>query len=130
MPYQLRRKKIDVQITKTDTHLGCPMSGLDIFAIIVLVILLLAAVAIWVVLAMLPGKIAKSRNHPQAEAINIGGWLGALFAGVAWPIFLIWAYTKPIRITQKEETSSDLETLNKRIDTLEAKLATGRGKRA
>ena len=106
------------------------MSGLDIFAIIVLVILLLAAVAIWLVLAMLPGKIAKSRNHPQAEAINIGGWLGALFAGVAWPIFLIWAYTKPIRITQKEETSSDFETLNKRIDTLEAKLATGRGKRA
>ncbi|MHA1164397.1 MAG: DUF3302 domain-containing protein, partial [Alphaproteobacteria bacterium] len=63
------------------------MSGLDIFAIIVLVILLLAAVAIWIVLAMLPGKIAKSRNHPQAEAINIGGWLGALLAGVAWPIF-------------------------------------------
>ncbi len=103
------------------------MSGLDIFAIIVLVILLLAAVAIWVVLAMLPGKIAKSRNHPQAEAINIGGWLGALFAGVAWPIFLVWAYTEPIRITQEEETSSNLETLNKRIATLEAKLATGRG---
>ena len=106
------------------------MSGLDIFAIIVLVILLLAAVAIWVVLAMLPGKIAKSRNHPQAEAINIGGWLGALFAGIAWPIFLIWAFTKPIRITQEEETSSDIETLGKRIASLEAKLATGKGKRA
>ena len=106
------------------------MSGLDIFAIIVLVILLLSAVAIWVVLAMLPGKIAKSRNHPQAEAINIGGWLGALFAGVLWPIFLVWAYTKPIRITQEEEASSDLETLRKRIDTLEATLSTGKGKRA
>lgn len=32
------------------------MSGLDIFAIIILVILLLAAVAIWVVLTMLPSK--------------------------------------------------------------------------
>ena len=106
------------------------MSGLDILAIIVLVILLLAAVAIWVVLAMLPGKIAKSRNHPQAEAINIGGWLGALFAGVLWPIFLIWAYTKPIRVTQGEETSSEVETLLKRIDTLEAKLASSKGKRA
>ena len=105
------------------------MSGLDIFAIIVLAILLLAAVAIWVVLAMLPGKIAKSRNHPQAEAINIGGWLGALFAGIAWPIFLIWAYTKPIRVAQEEEISSETETLHKRIDSLEAKLATGKGKR-
>jgi hypothetical protein len=106
------------------------MSGLDIFAIIVLIILLLAAVAIWVILAMLPGKIAKSRNHPQAEAINIGGWLGALFAGVLWPIFLVWAYTKPIRITQEEDTSSDLNALRKRIDTLEAKLTGGKGKRA
>lgn len=106
------------------------MSGLDIFAIIVLAILLLAAVAIWVVLAMLPGKIAKSRNHPQVEAINIGGWLGALFAGVLWPVFLVWAYTKPIRIMQEEKSSADLETLRKRIDSLEAKLATGKGKSA
>jgi len=96
------------------------MSGLDIFAIIVLVILLLA---------MLPGKIAKSRNHPQAEAINIGGWLGALLAGVAWPIFLIWAYTKPIRVTQEGGISADLEALQDRIKTLEAKLATGKGNR-
>jgi hypothetical protein len=106
------------------------MSGLDIFAIIVLAILLLAAVAIWVVLAMLPGKIAKSRNHPQAEAINIGGWLGALFAGIAWPIFLIWAYTKPVTITREDKVSSEIERLRKLIDTLEAKLATGKGKRA
>jgi hypothetical protein len=106
------------------------MSGLDIFAIIVLGILLLAAVAIWVVLAMLPGEIAKSRNHPQAEAINIGGWLGALFAGVLWPIFLIWAYTKPIRITQNEDASSEIEALRKRIGSLEATLVTGKGKRA
>ncbi len=75
------------------------MSGLDIFAIIVLLILIVAAIAIWIVLAMLPGKIAAKRNHPQAEAINIGGWLGAILGGVFWPIFLVWAFTKPIRVT-------------------------------
>ena len=75
------------------------MSSLDIFAIIVLLILIVAAIAIWVVLAMLPGKIAAKRNHPQAEAINIGGWLGAILGGVFWPIFLVWAFTKPIRVT-------------------------------
>ena len=75
------------------------MSGLDIFAIIVLLILIVAAIAIWIVLAMLPGKIAAKRNHPQAEAINIGGWLGAILGGVFWPILLIWAFTNPIRVT-------------------------------
>lgn len=104
------------------------MSGLDIFAVFVLIVLLLAAVAIWIVLAMLPGKIARSRNHPQAEAINIGGWLGALLGGVLWPLILIWAYTKPIRITQQGDDGSDTETLKKRIETLEAKLAASRGK--
>lgn len=82
------------------------MSGLDIFAIIVLLILIVAAIAIWVVLAMLPGKIAAKRNHPQAEAINIGGWLGAILGGVFWPIFLVWAFTKPIRVTSAEDAKA------------------------
>lgn len=103
------------------------MSGLDIFAIIVLLILLLAAVGIWLILAMLPGKIAKDRNHPQADAINIGGWLGALLGGVLWPIFLIWAFTKPFRVDTGSASSSELETLRDRIDQLEANQAAQRG---
>ena len=71
------------------------MTGLDIFALIVLFILLLTSVAIWVALAALPGQIAKKRNHPQAEAVNLGGWLGALLGGVFWPIVLVWAFIKP-----------------------------------
>ena len=96
------------------------MSGLDIFAIIVLLILIFAAVAIWIVLAMLPGKIAAKHNHPQAEAINIGGWLGAILGGVFWPVFLIWAFTKPIRITSVGE-AEDIEELRDRLAALEAK---------
>ena len=105
------------------------MSTLDIFAIIVLLVLLVAAIAIWVVLAMLPGKIAKGRNHPQADAINIGGWLGALLAGVLWPIFLIWAYTKPVRVAQVDAEASDTSELRKRIEALEAELGASKGKR-
>ena len=45
---------------------------------------------------MLPGRIARSRHHPQAEAIHICGWLGALTMGILSPIAYIWAYTKPI----------------------------------
>ncbi|MEM9591411.1 MAG: DUF3302 domain-containing protein [Pseudomonadota bacterium] len=105
------------------------MSTLDIFAIIVLLVLLVAAIAIWVVLAMLPGKIARGRNHPQADAINIGGWLGALLAGVLWPIFLIWAYTKPVRVTQVDANAPDSSELRKRIEALEAERAASKGKR-
>jgi hypothetical protein len=106
------------------------MSGLDFFAIIVLFILLLAAAAIWVALAMLPGKIAKSRNHAQADAINVGGWLAALLGGVFWPVVLIWAYTKPIRVSQEDGDSLKLEVFQKRIDALEEKLSKNEGKRA
>ncbi len=94
------------------------MSGLDIFAIIVLLILIVAAVAIWIALAMLPGKIAAKRNHPQAEAINIGGWLGAIFGGVFWPIVLVWAFTKPTSTASVAEPD-DVRDLSERVAALE-----------
>ena len=72
------------------------MSFLDIFALIILGVLLLSLVSIWVVLAMLPGRIARQRNHPQAEAINVCGWWGALTLGLLMPVAYIWAYTNPI----------------------------------
>ncbi len=70
------------------------MSGLDIFALIILLVLLVLIVAVWVALGMLPGKIAKSRNHPQAEAINVCGWWGVITMGILMPLAFIWAYTK------------------------------------
>lgn len=69
------------------------MTGLDVFAWIVLVVILLAAVVVFVVLARLPGQIAKKRGHPQAEAINVAGWLGLFFFGVIWALAIIWAFT-------------------------------------
>ena len=71
------------------------MSGLDIFALIVLIILVLCALAIWVLLGMYPGKIAHQRNHPQADAINVCGWWGAITMGILSPLAFIWAYTNP-----------------------------------
>jgi hypothetical protein len=47
---------------------------LDIFALIVLIVLLAAVVVAFAILGMLPGRIARQRNHPQAEAINVCGW--------------------------------------------------------
>lgn len=38
----------------------------------------------------LPGKIAIARKHPEAEAVNLMGWVGFLGA-VPWIQALIWA---------------------------------------
>ena len=71
------------------------MEILDIFAL--LVIFLLIAVVIWLVvlLGSLPGKIARDRGHPQTDAIQVLGWIGILTLGVSWFIAFTWAYTKP-----------------------------------
>ena len=98
------------------------MSGLDIFAIIVLLILIVATVAIWIALAMLPGKIAAKRNHPQAEAINVGGWLGAIFGGVFWPIVLVWAFAKPAAPASAAE-QGEVQALSDRVAALEKQRA-------
>lgn len=54
------------------------MTGLDIFALIVLLVLFAAGLGLWLMLGMMPGRIAKSRNHSQVEAVNVCDWVGAM----------------------------------------------------
>ena len=71
------------------------MTALDIFALIVLLVIIGAVITIWLILGMMPGRIARQRNHPQAEAINMCGWWGVLTLGILLPLAYIWAYTNP-----------------------------------
>lgn len=71
------------------------MNPLDIFALVVLIVLVLAVLAIWAMLGMYPGKIARQRNHPQADAIAVCGWWGAITLGILTPLAFIWAYSNP-----------------------------------
>lgn len=68
------------------------MNVVDIFAWIVLVVLIAMLVAIFVLIGMLPGMVARKRNHPWAEAVSIGGWVTLIFGFVFWPLVMIWAY--------------------------------------
>ena len=68
---------------------------LNILTIVVLIALVALIGVIVAFLGMLPGKIAKGRNHPQAEAINVASWLGIITLGVLWPFALIWAWSSP-----------------------------------
>jgi len=94
------------------------MGPLGVFALIVLLTLVATVLGAVVWLAMLPGKIAVKREHPQAEAIRIAGWLG-IITGVVWIVALIWAYTK----TEAEPQHG----LTQRIAELEQRLAAFEG---
>ena len=68
------------------------MSFLDIFAWIVLILLIACAIVVMAFLAALPGSIAKRRNHPWKEAVTVGGWVTFFLGFALWPLVLIWAY--------------------------------------
>ena len=91
------------------------MTGLDIFALIVLLVLIVAGLAIWALLGAYPGKIAKQRNHPQADAIAVCGWGGALTMGILTPLAFIWAYSNPetnlrgVPLVQEEDENPEPE---------------------
>ena len=74
------------------------MTFLNIFALFVLIVLLVAAVASLVALAILPGRIARQRKHPQADAIRVCGWWGVLTLGILLPLAYIWAYTHSVGV--------------------------------
>ena len=86
---------------------------LDIFALVVIAILI--AVVIWLVVLLgnMPGDIARKRQHPQAEAISALGWIGIITMGLGWFVAIVWAYYKP---------GAAEADLNKRIEDLESKL--------
>jgi Protein of unknown function (DUF3302) len=68
------------------------MSGLDIFAWIVLFILAASAVGGFCIAGSLPGHIAMTRGHPQAQAVGAAGWITLICGFALWPVALIWAY--------------------------------------
>lgn len=93
--------------------------GLDIFALIV--ILVIITVVIWLVtlLGPMPGKIAKQRNHPQADAISVLGWIGLITLGVGWLIALVWAYMRPIgQVAANAQMEERLTALEEKIRQL------------
>ena len=71
---------------------------------VILVLLFLLVLWLFVEIGSFPGKKARERGHPQAEAIGVLGWLGLLFGGVGWVVAVVWAYTKPVFAPVAEAT--------------------------
>ena len=102
------------------------MTAIDYFAWLVFIVIILAAAYVFVALAQLPGKTAKKRGHPQADAINVAGWIGLFTAGVVWVIAIIWAFMKPIAPYQ-DDSADETEALRARVAELEARLEAAEG---
>ena len=94
---------------------------LDIFALIVMGVIVAAIIWLVVVLGPLPGKIARDRGHPQADAIYVLGWIGIVTLGVAWLVALVWAYTKPFTDVALEARIHELEDELRQIRDAQAK---------
>ena len=83
------------------------------------VLIVVASVGGWlfVIVANIPGNLAKDAGHPQQEAIRWLGWLG-LLTGVGWFAALIWAKFKPKPGTEK--LAEQVRELEARLAALEA----------
>ena len=67
--------------------------------LIILITLAFVLALIYMELGGMPGKMARERGHPQANAINVLGWIGLLLGVMPWLVALTWANVEPGRIT-------------------------------
>ncbi len=65
---------------------------LDWFALLILCVLAATVVGGALALAYLPGRIARQRQHPQADAVSVCGWVGLATAGLLLPVAYVWAF--------------------------------------
>lgn len=63
---------------------------------VALVIAPIVLIAVFLMIHILPEKIAHKKGHPQTGAIQCLCLLSLVFGGLLWPIAWLWAYTKPV----------------------------------
>jgi len=106
------------------------MHLLDIVSLLILAVLIAGALFLFLIVAAIPGKLAKKRHSPWVEAINVAGWIGVLLPPI-WMLALIAAFVRPqtgagaqITISQDETTelSVEIEKISERIIALKKNL--------
>jgi CBS domain containing-hemolysin-like protein len=68
----------------------------DVITWVVLIIAPVIAIGVFLLVHILPEKIAEKRKHPQAKAIQTLCMLSLFFGGMLWPLAWLWAYSKPV----------------------------------
>jgi cytochrome bd-type quinol oxidase subunit 2 len=68
----------------------------DVISWVALIIGPIIAIVVFLLIHILPEKIAEKKNHPQAHAIKVLCLLSLAFGGILWPLAWLWAYSKPV----------------------------------
>jgi hypothetical protein len=103
-----------------DNLVGFHVDAWDYLTFAAIFIVVAAGLTLVVLILGLPGRIAIARKHPEADAVNLMGWIGFL-AIVPWVKALIWAF-KPTDVVdirylpqeEKRETDAMLARLTGR----------------
>jgi hypothetical protein len=103
--------------------LGFELNIWDYLTFAVIIALIGAFLAVAVFVLGLPGRIAIARKHPDADAINIMGWLGFL-AVVPWMQAFIWAF-KPTQVVDiRYFPRQEQENIDEMLARMKGKTAT------
>ena len=77
-----------------DPHLEDKIA--DVIVWVVLVAAPVIGIGVFLLVHILPEKIAEKRHHPQLDAIKTLCLLSLFFGGLLWPLAWLWAFTKPV----------------------------------
>jgi CBS domain containing-hemolysin-like protein len=98
-------------------------------------------IGVFLLVHIIPEKVAEKRHHPQLGAIKCLCFLSLVFGGLLWPIAWLWAYSKPVfhkmaygtdvdhsheKPAGEKSTASELEQLRARVAELEAETKGGK----
>jgi hypothetical protein len=108
---------------------------------VALIIAPIVGVTVFLMIHILPEKVAHKRNHPQLGAIKCLCLLSLVFGGLLWPIAWLWAYSKPVlhkmaygtdvgdaheHAGGEKSPASELEQLRARVAELEGRIKGGK----
>jgi len=68
----------------------------DYIALLVMIFAPVVLIVVFLIIHVLPEKVAFKRKHPQAEAIRALCYVSLVFGGLLWPLAWIWAYGRPV----------------------------------
>jgi CBS domain containing-hemolysin-like protein len=113
----------------------------DVMTWVVLIVAPIVGIVLFLLVHILPEKIAEKRQHPQTTAIQCLCLLSLVFGGLLWPLAWLWAYSKPVlyklaygtdKVAPGEhdtpskshpDEAGELRQLRQRVAELEARLA-------
>jgi CBS domain containing-hemolysin-like protein len=113
----------------------------NVIAWFALIIAPIVLITVFLLVHILPEKVAHKRRHPQLGAIKCLCLLSLVFGGLLWPIAWLWAYSKPVlhkmaygtdvddsheNPAWEKSATSELEQLRARVAELEAQTKQGK----